>query len=252
MSVIMDALLSKEGNGTPKKPIEQKDGLYFSNDIYERSTIGRLASFFRRTLQISVAIVAFLFLAWGVWRLSSYRAKSTVVPVPVAAVVAAPHVKDGVELAADAQVLIRAEKFVEAVEVYKEALLIDPENPDIHNDLGLAYLKQNKFELSETYFLRAIALNPKCAPCMNNIGYLKTLSNSAIEAESYLLHATELDERYADPYFNLGVLYEKNGDGGSAISAYEAFLLRFGDENQPIYKSTQKHINKLLSEFAIE
>lgn len=47
---------------------------------------------------------------------------------------------------------------------------LDPENPEINNNLALAYFVRERFDLAENYLRRALSLNPKYSDARNNLG----------------------------------------------------------------------------------
>lgn len=134
----------------------------------------------------------------------------------------------------------------ESIKVYQEALLLDPKNASLHNDIGYLFLKKELYTSAEKHFSRSVELDDQCTTCFNNFGYLKTLLGEWVEAEKYLKRAAALNSQYPDPYFNLGVLYEKNGDFGNAVSAYQAFLERTQDPNAEIALKVKKHVKELI------
>lgn len=90
-------------------------------------------------------------------------------------------------LLAQATELLTAGRPADAIAPLREAALLQPSNPIIQHDLGLACLE---------------------------IGHLQ----DAIEA---FQRAIGNDPRYADAYFRLGIAFEKQGDIGAAIVAYD-------------------------------
>ena len=75
----------------------------------------------------------------------------------------------------------------DAIAPLREAALLQPSNPIIHHDLGLACLEVGRIPDAIAAFQRAVASNP----------------------------------RYTDAYFRLGIALEKRGDIGGAIVAYD-------------------------------
>ena len=69
----------------------------------------------------------------------------------------------------------------------RDAALLQPSNPMIQHDLGLACLEVGRITEAVAAFQRAVASNP----------------------------------HYADAYFRLGIALEKLGDIGGAIAAYD-------------------------------
>src|SRR6202040_810309 len=94
-----------------------------------------------------------------------------------------PHPKQVAPLLALATTFLSAGRPADAIAPLREAALLQPSNPIIQHDLGLACLEVGRIPDSIAAFQRAVATNP----------------------------------RYADAYFRLGVTLEKLGDIGGAI-----------------------------------
>ncbi len=83
--------------------------------------------------------------------------------------------------------LLKAGRPADAVVPLQEAAQLQPSNPIIQHDLGLAYLEVGRVPEAVAAFQRAVAGNP----------------------------------RYTDAYFRMGIALEKLGDLGSAVLAYD-------------------------------
>src|SRR6202030_4711100 len=81
--------------------------------------------------------------------------------------------------------LLQAGRPADAIVPLRDAALLEPSNPTIQHDLGLACLEAGRIPDSIEAFERAVACNP----------------------------------RYADAYFRLGIALEKLGNIGEAIVA---------------------------------
>jgi tetratricopeptide (TPR) repeat protein len=97
-----------------------------------------------------------------------------------------PHPKQIKPLLALATQFLKVGRPAEAIAPLREAAFLQPSNPTIHHDLGLACLEIGRLPEAIAAFQRAVSNNP----------------------------------RYADAYFRLGIALEKLGDLGSAIVAY--------------------------------
>ncbi|MBV9675094.1 MAG: sulfotransferase, partial [Acidobacteriaceae bacterium] len=84
--------------------------------------------------------------------------------------------------------MLRAGRPADAIEPLREAALLQPSNPIIQHDLGLACLEIGRIPDAVAALQQAVASNP----------------------------------RYADAYFRLGIALEKLGDIGGAIVAYDS------------------------------
>lgn len=85
----------------------------------------------------------------------------------------------------------KGEALEEAILQYLKAISLEPQNPDLHYNLAVEYLKTNQFMKASEAFKRVIQLNPK-------------------------------DK---DAYYNLGVLHESYlGDKKQAIAYYTKYI----------------------------
>src|ERR1700732_820414 len=96
------------------------------------------------------------------------------------------HPQQVARLLALAAEFLRTERPGDAVVPLREAALLQPSNPIIQHDLGLACLEIGRLSDAIAAFQRAVASNP----------------------------------RYTDAYFRMGIALEKLGDLGGAILAY--------------------------------
>ncbi|OQX22820.1 MAG: hypothetical protein BWK80_29155 [Desulfobacteraceae bacterium IS3] len=99
----------------------------------------------------------------------------------------------------------------------KELLKVErffPENPYLHNDLGLVYLAKEKPEIAVEHFKKAVKINPDYASARNNLGtaYLVQKNwDAAIE----IFKTLSDDLLYGTPHYplsNLGWAYYNKGD----------------------------------------
>src|SRR5580700_8209135 len=98
-----------------------------------------------------------------------------------------PAVPQVAPLLALASNFLRAGRPADAIAPLRDAALLQPSNPTIQHDLGLACLEVGRVQDAIAALQLAVASNP----------------------------------RYADAYFRLGIALEKLGDIGGAIAAYD-------------------------------
>lgn len=101
---------------------------------------------------------------------------------------------------------------------------LNPEDPILHNDLGLFYRIKDRPDLAIHHFKRAIELKPGYAVAQNNLGEVYLQKK---EWDTAIALFKELSENllYATPHYpltNLGFAYYNKGDFTSA----EAYYLR--------------------------
>jgi len=90
---------------------------------------------------------------------------------------------------------------------------LDPNDPLILNNLGLAYYVRGKFKEAETQFRAAIKSESKYSDAKNNLGHVLIDTNRVQEAIK-ILHEVEGDLTYTTPektFSNLGMAYFKLG-----------------------------------------
>ncbi len=135
-----------------------------------------------------------------------------------------------------------------------------PNNPDIHNLLGLIYFRQEKFDQAEAEFKDAVLLDPKLSEAHLNLGTLyyqmKRYPDSRLALEKALENPLYLyPERI---YNNLGLTYEALGLKKEAKAAYERsislrddFYLPYQNLGKMLVESDdKKRAESLLSEAA--
>lgn len=135
--------------------------------------------------------------------------------------------------------------FDESLKEYQNALTLDPDNAELHNNTGLVLLKKGLFDSAEKHFNQAIELDAACAMCFNNLGYLKTLTGQHDVAKRHFKKAIELKPDYVETYFNLAVLHEKNGDVAEAVTAYQDFLKYLPNKDTELAEKVKDRMHEL-------
>ena len=159
-------------------------------------------------------------------------------------------------------------EYSEALELFKEALALDRDNPHILNNMGLCYLYLEDEITAEKTFLEALALDDKIVQVYINLADLYYRQHEMLKAieilqngvyklpenpalRHYLARVYIDDSRYDiaidqldavleispknyDAYWDLGRVYFELGVWDMAISNYEK-VLEFVDTNPLIY-----------------
>jgi len=144
------------------------------------------------------------------------------------------------------------------VDEVKELIKKTPNNPNLHNSLGILFERANRFDLAIESYKNAIRCNEKFVKAYNNIGvilYKQKQYNKAVEifklslkedplfvstyvnlgaacnkVEDYdegikaLLKAIDLDPTNSGAYGNLGNIYNKTKEHLLALKAHESAL----------------------------
>ncbi len=120
------------------------------------------------------------------------------------------------------------EFFREAINLYSDAIKMEPENPFGYDKRAVTYIKMRKYRKAENDLEKAIELNPEYAEAYNHRGLLNYFSNKAILAMPDFKKAIQLDPDYAQPYFNRGILkYEFGNVDGAYIDFKQAYKLGY-------------------------
>ena len=116
----------------------------------------------------------------------------------------------------------------------KTAIELDPQNAELHNGLGVAQYKQDKFEEAIVSFQKAVEIDPRQRDAHYNLGHVYVLTKNyeaAIpELEKSLQFAWENDAAYYD----LGISYTMQNDYEQAIPNYEK-AIKFNPDSATSY-----------------
>ncbi|MBF2054435.1 MAG: tetratricopeptide repeat protein [Candidatus Sericytochromatia bacterium] len=93
----------------------------------------------------------------------------------------------------------------------RKALQKDPQNPQLLNDAGLAYLLQGELATAEQYLQQAVRLAPANAVIHYNLGLVWLGRQNPAQARASFEQAVRLDPRYAKAWYNLGVACDAAG-----------------------------------------
>ncbi len=108
----------------------------------------------------------------------------------------------------------------EAIECYHKAMKIDPNDAFVHNNLGLSLSTQGKDEEAIKYYRKAIEIEPNNATMHGNLGYSLSIQGSYAEATECYQKAIEIDPHDAMTYGNFGISLHAQGDNAEAIKYY--------------------------------
>jgi Tfp pilus assembly protein PilF len=122
-----------------------------------------------------------------------------------------------------------------------KAEAFNPEDPIVHNDLGLCYMLKKRMPDAIAHFKKAIELKPGYAPARNNLGtaYLELKEwDAAIEVFKEITQ----DLLYATPHYplsNLGLAYYQKGQYRTAMRYYKKAL-----EVQPDFANALRGVGR--------
>jgi tetratricopeptide (TPR) repeat protein len=118
--------------------------------------------------------------------------------------------------------------YEEAIESYKQALQINPQDANVHTDLCLAYDDSGRYEEAVQSCQRAIQLKPDSAQAYNNLGWSYHKLGRYAEAVESSKQAIRLKPDFPKAHYNLGNHYLALKKYPQAAESYkEAIRLQF-------------------------
>lgn len=104
-----------------------------------------------------------------------------------------------------------------------EAAAIDPGNPEIQNELALAYREMKMYPEAIRHFTKAVELDPDFSEAYNNLGTVYLILKKWDLAIGCFKNALK-NNLYATPHFaynNMGLAHYNKGDSRRAIECYQ-------------------------------
>jgi len=116
--------------------------------------------------------------------------------------------------------LIRVTAPQRALPLILEAIQKDPNNPALHNLLGLAYLELGNYPAAKVTWLAMMARGVKNAALWNNLGVLAFMEGRESQAQDYFQEALLMEDP-KEPLVNLGFVALKYRNGFEAKKYFE-------------------------------
>lgn len=111
-----------------------------------------------------------------------------------------------------------------AIESYGKSLLLNPKQPDVYNNMGVALRAQGKLEAAVACYRRALVLKPNNAGVYSNMGNaLRELGRLEVAQASHQ-QAVRLSPRSTEAYYNLGLVLRDLGQTDAALSCLDKAL----------------------------
>jgi tetratricopeptide (TPR) repeat protein len=117
-------------------------------------------------------------------------------------------------------VLLQLGKYGPAIENIKKSLRLAGNNAEAYNHLGTALKAKGLVDEAITSFRRAIELNPHFADAYFNLGNTLVSAGRLDEAIVNYQRAAVLKPDFFAAYFNLGKAFQERGDTDEAIASY--------------------------------
>lgn len=125
------------------------------------------------------------------------------------------------ELCKQAKRALRKEEVLDAIDLYEEALDLDPDGVDAHEGLAKGCYLAQEYTGAIEHFTRVVQLKPRDARAYVNLGAIYNLKGEHREAVAHLRKAVQRDPKNAEAFYNLGIAERQLGETSMAISAYQ-------------------------------
>jgi protein O-GlcNAc transferase len=116
-------------------------------------------------------------------------------------------------------------KFDESIEAFKKVISIRSNYPEAYNNMGFTLHKQNKLIEALAFYTQAITLKPDYAEAHNNLGLTFQVQGNLDKAVEHYKKALTIDIDYGDAYYNLGNAFKDQGKRENALKNYKKALL---------------------------
>jgi tetratricopeptide (TPR) repeat protein len=117
--------------------------------------------------------------------------------------------------------LLTQDKLPEAVEAFTEAMKMNPEDEDVHYNLGLAFARLGKFDESIKQYQEALRILPDYVEAHNNLGNVLMRAGRTGEAIPHFEAALKIMPDYASAHNNLGTALQKSGRTQEALVHFQ-------------------------------
>jgi arylsulfatase A-like enzyme/Flp pilus assembly protein TadD len=112
----------------------------------------------------------------------------------------------------------------EAVQQFRRALELDPNNAPAWQNLGIVALRANDVRAAQENLTRALALNQRLPLALNTLGVVYARQNDDARAVDAWQRAVALDPKQYDALFNIGLVAGRNGRVEEAKRALNQFV----------------------------
>jgi len=113
----------------------------------------------------------------------------------------------------------------EAVGYFRQALTIQPDYPEVLNNLGIIYQSQGNLEEAADCFSRLVQIDPVSPLAHCNLGVVQKSQGFFVDAVASFRRALVARPDFAEAHYNLGVALEDQGHEDQAEASYKEALV---------------------------
>lgn len=131
----------------------------------------------------------------------------------------------------------------QAVASYSKALLLDPKNAQLHNNVAISLMELGRIDEAEASLNKALQIKPSYAEAHNNLANLLKDQGNFKEAVVAYRKALKSKPDYAEAHNNLGVALKELGETEDSVASYTKAL-----QIKPDYAQAHNNLAVALKE----
>jgi tetratricopeptide (TPR) repeat protein len=124
--------------------------------------------------------------------------------------------------------------YQEAIEAYKHAISLRPDNPDANYNLGMAYSSLGQYKEAIEAYKRAIQIKPDYETAYYNLGHAYSNLQKYDDSIKAFRRAIRSKPDYIEAYYGLGNAYFQSGEDEKAVHTFEE-AIRLKPDNPYAY-----------------
>ncbi len=121
-------------------------------------------------------------------------------------------------------VLFGTGQYDEAIKLYESALKLNPKNPHIYGNLGMAYYQKGDYDKAVEYERKAVDLDRLSVRFIQTLGLMQLQQYDLKGALLNLNKISYIDSKYKGNYYGIGQAHQGLGEYDKAIDAYKTYL----------------------------
>jgi Flp pilus assembly protein TadD len=115
----------------------------------------------------------------------------------------------------------RLQLYTDAIESFKEAIIMKPDYVDAYVNLGNVYYQVGRYTEAVDSYREALRIKPIAPFLYNKLGTILIILGEYKQAINAFDNAVKIDPRNAEAYFNLGIAYLLDGEKLAATNAHK-------------------------------
>jgi len=131
-------------------------------------------------------------------------------------------------------VYVALNEFEEAIAHLNQALRLQPRQADIYNSLGRLYYKQGRLNEAQPILEKALRLDPNCWEAHYNLAHTLAALNQIDRSASHYREVLRLMPNHPTAHYNLGLAYFSNNEFEEAIKHLNK-ALELNSDNREAY-----------------